>query len=165
MMIILYCISSIYHGLKPELTAKKVFRVLDHCAIYLLIAGTYTPFALVSVREENVALGWVLFGVVWGLAALGIVLNAVNMEKVKILSQVLYIGLGWCVIFTLRTIMDALGRNGTILLFAGGIAYTVGAVLYAVGKKKNIRYMHSVFHLFILLGSLLHFLCILLYVM
>ncbi|MCI2049050.1 MAG: hemolysin III family protein [Lachnospiraceae bacterium] len=162
-MIILYCISSIYHGLKPQLTAKKVFRVLDHCAIYLLIAGTYTPFALCTVRSANTALGWVVFGVVWGISVLGIVLNAINMEKFKTLSQALYLGLGWCIVFTWKIISAGIGKNGMILLIAGGVCYTVGAVIY--GLLKKYRYSHSIFHLFIVAGSLLHFLCVLLHVM
>ncbi len=163
MMIVLYCMSSIYHGLKPDFKAKKVFRILDHCAIYLLIAGTYTPFALCALRAENTALGWVYFGIVWGLAAIGITLNAISLKKFKRLSMFLYLGMGWCLIFALPTIYRAVGAGGMWLLFGGGVAYTVGAVLYALGRRH--AYIHSVFHLFIVLGSLLHFLCILFYVM
>lgn len=163
MMIILYCMSSIYHGLKPDLKAKSVFRVLDHCAIYLLIAGTYTPFTLCTIREENAALGWTYFGIVWGLSLVGILLNAISIEKFKIPSMLLYLGLGWCIIFASKLILPALTGGGICLLFCGGAAYTIGAVLYGIGKKH--AYIHSVFHIFVVAGSLLHFFCILFYVM
>lgn len=162
MMIVLYCMSSIYHGLKPELTSKKVFRVLDHCAIHLLIAGTYTPFALCTLRAANPVLGWVYFGVVWGLAILGIVLNAISLKKFRRISMILYLGMGWCLILALPAVYRAVGIPGMWLLLGGGVAYTIGAVLYSAGKRH--AYIHSVFHLFIVLGSLLHFLCILFYV-
>lgn len=162
MMIILYCMSSIYHGLKPHLKAKRVFRILDHCSIFLLIGGTYTPFTLVSLRERNPALGWTYFGIVWGLSVLGIVLNAVDMKKFLKVSMVLYILLGWCIVFASKQIMPALKVGGTTFLMIGGVCYTLGAVLYALGKKHI--YMHSIFHLFVLAGSLMHFFCILFYV-
>ncbi|MCH5195445.1 MAG: hemolysin III family protein [Oscillospiraceae bacterium] len=163
MMIILYCMSSIYHGLKPELKAKKVFRILDHCAIYLLIAGTYTPFTLCTIREANTALGWVYFGIQWGLAAAGIVLNAIDMKKFKVVSMLLYLGLGWCIVFTINIVLASIGIGGLVFLLTGGVSYTIGAVIYGAGKKH--AYMHSVFHLFVVVGSLLHFFCILFYVM
>ena len=162
MMIILYTMSSIYHGLKPQRKAKKVFQVLDHCSIFLLIAGSYTPFCLVTFREYNTALGWSIFGIIWAMAILGITLNAIDIKKYKIFSMICYLGMGWCIIFTVNLLPKLLGITGLILLITGGVAYTVGAVLYGLGKKK--KYMHSVFHLFILLGSILQFFCILLYV-
>ncbi len=162
MMIILYCMSSIYHGLRPHLKAKRVFRVLDHCSIFLLIGGTYTPFTLVSLREKNPALGWTYFGIVWGLSVLGIVLNAVDMKKFMKVSMALYIILGWCIIFASKQIMPSLKAGGTAFLIIGGLCYTLGAVLYGLGKKYI--YMHSVFHMFVLAGSLMHFFCILFYV-
>lgn len=162
MMIVLYTMSSIYHGLRPN-TAKKVLQVIDHCSIYLLIAGTYTPFCLCSLRTYNPALGWTVFGIIWGLAALGVILNAIDLRKFRTVSMVLYIGMGWCVIFTVRIIIEVLGTVGFLLLLAGGVSYTVGAIFYGIGAKK--RYIHSVFHLFVVLGSILHFLCILLFVM
>lgn len=161
-MIVLYTMSSIYHGLRPN-TAKKVFQIIDHCSIYLLIAGTYTPFCLCTLREYKTWMGWTLFGVIWGLAALGIALNAIDLKSFRVISMVLYIGMGWCVSFTLKLIIELLGMGGFILLLAGGISYTVGAICYGIGVKK--RYIHSVFHLFVVLGSLLHALCILLFVM
>ena len=162
MMIILYTMSSIYHGLKPERKAKKVFQILDHCSIFLLIAGSYTPFCLVTFREYNAVLGWTIFGIIWAIAILGITLNAVDIKKYKVISMICYLGMGWCIIFTAKLLPKLLGIPGLVLLVSGGIAYTVGAILYGLGRKK--RYMHSIFHLFILLGSILQFFCILLYV-
>ena len=162
MMIVLYSMSSIYHGLSPKLKAKKVFRVLDHCTIFFLIAGTYTPIALCTLREYNTALGWTYFGIVWGLAALGVTLTAINLEKFKVLGMIFYIALGWCILPVLPKLIALMGKGGVVFLFLGGVSYTIGAVLYGVGKKK--RYMHSVFHIFIVIGSLLHFFCILFYV-
>ncbi len=161
-MIFLYIMSSIYHGLNKRLNAKWVFRIMDHCTIFVLIAGTYTPIALCTIREANTVLGWVIFGIVWGMAALGIVLNAVNMQKFKIFSMICYLAMGWCVIGTWKTTTASLGSSGTIFLLAGGIAYTIGAVFYAFGKKH--KYIHSVFHIFCVAGSILHTICILLYV-
>lgn len=162
MMILLYSMSSIYHGLSPNLKAKKVFRVLDHCTIFFLIAGTYTPIALCTLRQYSTALGWTYFGVVWGLAALGVTLTAVNLEKYKVLGMVFYIALGWCIAPVLSKLYSIWGMGGIIFLVSGGLCYTFGAILYGIGKKK--RYMHSVFHIFIVFGSLLHFFCILFYV-
>lgn len=160
-MIVLYTMSSIYHGLRPN-TAKKVFQIIDHCAIYLLIAGTYTPFSLCTLREYKPWLGWTVFGVIWGLAILGITLNAIDLKSFRVISMILYLGMGWCVIFTVKIIYHSLGITGFSLLLAGGISYTVGAVFYGLGRKR--KYIHSVFHIFVVLGSLLHFLCILFFV-
>ncbi|MEE1065081.1 MAG: hemolysin III family protein [Acutalibacteraceae bacterium] len=160
-MIILYTMSSIYHGLRPNL-AKKVFQIIDHCAIYLLIAGTYTPFSLCTLREYNTALGWTVFGIIWGLAALGITLNAIDLKSFKVISMVLYIGMGWCIVFTGKIIFNMLGTGGFSFLLAGGISYTIGAILYGFGRK--VKYFHSVFHLFVVTGSILHSLCILFFV-
>ncbi len=163
MMIVLYTMSSIYHGLSPKRKSKKVFQVLDHCSIFLLIAGSYTPFALCTIRQESTVAGWTIFGIIWAFAILGIVLNAIDIKKFKVFSMICYLAMGWCIILKVNLLPSALGMSGFILLVAGGVAYTIGAILYGVGKKH--KYMHSVFHLFILLGSILHFLCILLYVM
>ncbi len=162
-MILLYTMSSIYHGLSPKRYSKKVFQVLDHCSIFLLIAGSYTPFALCSIREYDPVSGWVIFGVIWAVAILGIILNSIDIKKFKIFSMICYLAMGWCIVFKITLLPKLLGIVGFVLLLLGGIAYTVGAVLYSIGKKH--KYMHSVFHLFILLGSLLQFFCILLYVM
>ncbi|MGN1327962.1 MAG: hemolysin III family protein [Clostridia bacterium] len=162
-MILLYTMSSIYHGLKPNGTAKKVFQIIDHCTIFLLIAGSYTPFALCTFREYNTALGWTIFGVIWAAAIIGIVLNAIDLKKYKKFSMICYLAMGWCVIIKAPLLPKLLGMPGFILLLLGGIAYTIGAILYGLGKKH--KYIHSIFHLFILLGSILQFFCILLYVM
>ncbi len=162
-MIILYTMSSIYHGLSPKRYSKRVFQVLDHCSIFLLIAGSYTPFALCTIREYDTASGWVIFGVIWAVAILGIVLNSIDIKKFKVFSMICYLLMGWCIVFKIGLLPKLLGTAGFVLLLLGGIAYTVGAVLYGIGKKH--KYMHSIFHLFILLGSLLQFFCILLFVM
>ena len=161
-LIILYTMSSIYHGLSPKLFSKKVFQVLDHCTIFLLIAGCYTPVALCNIREINSTAGWWIFGIIWFLATLGIVLNAIDLKKFKVFSMICYLLMGWCIIFKITLLPKLLGIAGFVLLLLGGVSYTVGAILYGLGKKH--KYMHSVFHLFIVLGSLLHFFCILFYV-
>ena len=163
-MVILYTMSSIYHGLKPE-TAKKVMQVLDHCTIFLLIAGTYTPISLVALRRENTALGWVILGVVWGFSALGITLNAIDLKKYNVFSMICYIGLGWCIVFPIKTAIRAIGTPGFCWLLAGGVVYTLGSVLYGIASKKVHCYMHSVFHIFVVLGSMLQFVCVLFYVL
>ena len=162
-MIMLYAMSSIYHGLSPKLLSKKVFQILDHCSIFLLIAGSYTPFLLVSIREYDMVAAWVIFGIIWAFAILGIVLNAVDIKKFKKFSMICYLVMGWCIVFKASLLPIALEKAGFVLLLLGGIVYTIGAVLYGLGKKH--KYIHSVFHLFILLGSILHFLCILIFVM
>jgi len=122
----------------------------------LLIAGSYTPFALCTFREYNTALGWSLFGIIWGVAILGIVLNAIDLKKYKVFSMICYLAMGWCIIIKLPLLVQLVGIPGTVLL-------VLGAVLYGVGKKH--KYIHSIFHLFIVLASVLQFLSILLYVM
>ena len=158
-MIILYAMSSLYHGLKRE-KAKIVFRVFDHCCIFLLISGTYTPLTLCTL---NGTLGWWIFGVNWGFAILGIVLNALSIERFKVFSMICYIGMGWMVVFAIKPLIDALPLPALLYLLGGGIAYTGGVIFYAFGKKA--KYIHSVWHLFVVLGSVLHFVCILVYVM
>lgn len=160
-MILLYTISSIYHGLKHS-TAKKVFQILDHCSIFILIAGTYTPIVLGPVREFSIALGWTLFGVVWGLAIIGIVLNSIDIKKYKIFSMICYLGMGWCIMAIAPKIKYILVPEALYMILAGGILYTIGAVLYIVGHKK--KFFHTYFHVFVDLGSLLHFLAILFYI-
>lgn len=160
-MILLYTMSSIYHGLRPN-KAKKVFQILDHCSIFFLIAGTYTPYCLVTLREYNTALGWTLFGIVWGMAVIGIILNSIDIKKYKILSMICYLVMGWCILVRAPLLPKLLGLPGFILLLGGGVAYTIGAIFYGFGKKK--KYIHSVFHMFILLGSVLQFFSILFYV-
>ncbi len=158
-MIILYSVSTIYHALGIN-RAKKVFRTLDHCSIYFLIAGTYTPYTLVAMRETS---GFPVFGIVWAAAALGITLSAINVHKFRIVSMIIYIAMGWAIIFSGRDLIASIPTAGFVLLLGGGILYTIGAVLYGIGKKK--RYMHSVFHFLALGGSVCHFISIFMYVL
>ncbi len=153
-IIALYTISSVYHGLHPS-SAKKVMQVLDHCTIYLLIAGTYTPILLSAIRPGHPVVCWVMFGAVWGLSALAITLNAIDLKQFKVFSMICYIALGWAIVSAIRVTYEALTAHGFILLLLGGIAYTVGSILYGVGKK--VPYMHSLFHIFVVAGSVLHF--------
>ena len=159
-MIITYTMSAIYHFLRPN-RAKKVFQIFDHCSIFLLIAGTYTPYCLITLANAP-AWGYSLFGIVWALSILGITLTAINMHKWKTLSMILYISLGWCVVFAIVPLLQYLEMAGFWFLLGGGIAYTVGAVFFAFGQK--VKYIHSVWHLFVLLGSILQFASILFYV-
>ncbi len=154
-MIILYVMSCIYHALVP-CQGKRVFRVFDHCTIYLMIAGTYTPFTLVSLKG---AVGWVLFGIVWGFAVLGIIFNAIDLEKYKIPSMIAYLGMGWAIIFAFPKLYAAVSFRCLLFLILGGVVYTLGAIVYGVGSK--VKYMHSIWHFFVLGGSVLHFFAIL----
>ena len=159
-LILLYTMSSVYHGLKHEM-AKKVFQVLDHCAIYFLIAGTYTPIALSAIMKISPAFAWTTFGVEWGFAAIATTLTAIDIKKYQTFSMTLYILMGWGLMFFPKIAIQALTINGFYLLLTGGLFYTAGAVLYAIGKKnKNI---HGVFHVFCFFGSLFHFFCIIFY--
>ena len=163
-MIMLYTMSSIYHGLHIG-TAKKVFQVIDHCTIFILIAGTYTPIVLCSIRSVNAPLGWGIFGFVWGVSILGIVLNAIDLKKYATFSMICYIGLGWCIVFGGKAALTAIPFGGMMYILAGGIAYTVGAVFYGGAAKKKWRYIHSVFHLFVVLGSILQYIAIIFYIL
>ena len=151
-MIWLYTMSSVYHGLRPG-RAKKVLQVLDHCTIYALIAGTYTPILLAGIRPQHPILAWAFFGLEWGLLALATTLTAIDLEKYDVLSMICYIAMGWLIILAVPQTIEALTQAGFYWLLAGGIAYTVGAVLYGIGSKR--RWFHSVFHLFVVLGSIL----------
>ena len=159
-MILLYAVSSIYHGLKPGM-AKKVMQVVDHCTIYLLIAGTYTPIVLCAIAPVYPAIGWGLFVGEWFLAILAATLTAIDLKKFRVVSMVCYIGMGWGVILFLPQALESLGAAGFWILFAGGVAYTVGAVLFGLGKR--MKWMHSVFHIFVVLGSLLQYVSIFCY--
>lgn len=157
-VVVLFSVSAIYHGLHPS-KGKKVMQVLDHCVIYFMIAGTYTPITLCALRENSPALGWTVFGVVWGMSAFAALLNAIDLKKYKVFSIISYLAIGWCVVFTVKPVYESIGFEGFLWLLAGGVLYTVGAVLYMLGHKK--RYIHSVFHIFIDLASVCHFICIL----
>ena len=163
-MIILYTISSVYHGLKSEM-AKKVLQIIDHCSVFILISGTYTPIALSPLREHNAFLGWSVFGIVWAISALGITLNAIDLKKYNVFSIICYLAQGWCIILTGKAAITAIGTEGFLWLLAGGISYTIGAVLYGIAGKKTVRYMHSVFHIFVVLGSFLQFISIIFFIL
>lgn len=157
--IILYLMSCMYHSFKPN-NAKRIFRIFDHCSIYLLIAGTYTPFVLLVLPPK---IGWTIFGIVWGLAILGIVLNSIDLKKFKVISMILYLAMGWCIIFTFKILWNNMNHLGILLTLLGGIIYTLGAIIYGIGKKR--KYMHSIFHIFCLIASVCFFLAIYLYVL
>ena len=152
-MIALYSVSSVYHGLRVG-TAKKVLQVLDHCTIYFLIAGTYTPMLLCSLIKVNRTAAIITFIAVWGLTALAVTLNAIDLKKYKVFSMVCYVGIGWAIIFSIKDMFLALTPVGFWLLLSGGIVYTAGTIFYKAGQ--NTKYLHSVFHLFVVAGSILH---------
>lgn len=157
-LIILYTMSTLYHSLTNN-KAKRFFRIMDHNSIFLLIAGTYTPYTLVALRG---AIGWVMFGVVWGATVLGVVFNSINLEKYKKISLVCYVAMGWVIIAAIKPLMAALPHISLTFLVIGGICYTGGIVFYAI---KKIRYFHSVWHLFVLAGSIMHYFSILFMIM
>ena len=159
-LIAMYTISSIYHGLRPNL-GKKVMQVIDHCTIYFLIAGTYTVILLSALRPAYPKLAWGLFAFEWLLTAAATTLTAIDLKRYSVFSMICYIGMGWAIIPFWRQVLDVLGIRGFGLLLWGGIAYTIGSVLYGLGKRK--KWMHSVFHIFVVMGSLLQFLAVLLY--
>lgn len=159
-LIALYTVSSVYHGLKPGM-GKKVMQVIDHCTIYFLIAGTYTVIVLSAIRPRYPVLGWGLFAFEWAMAALATALTAIDLKKYNVISMICYIGLGWAIIPFARQALEVLTLPGFLFLLLGGIAYTIGAVLYGIGSRK--KWMHSVFHIFVVLGSVLQFFAVLLY--
>lgn len=161
-MVLLYTISAVYHGLHPNM-GKKVMQVIDHCAIYFLIAGTYTPILFCSLRPVSPVWAWSLFGVVWGCAAVATVFTAIDLKKYAVLSMICYMGMGWCIVFAARIAFEAIPLGGILFILIGGIVYTVGAVLYGIGSR--VRYIHSVFHLFVVAGSILQFFGIIFFVL
>lgn len=161
-MIATYTMSSVYHGLHPG-TGKKVLQIIDHCSIYSLIAGSYTPIVLTAIAPRYPLVGWGLFAAEWALAALATTLTAIDLKKYKVFSMICYICMGWGIALFFPQTWAVLGPNGFYLLLAGGISYTVGAILFGIGKK--MPWMHSVFHIFVVLGSALQFLAIFFYVL
>ncbi len=161
-MIAVYTVSSVYHGLKPCL-AKKVMQVIDHCTIYLLIVGTYTPILLSAMRPVYPGTAWLVLFAEWSLAALGAVFTAIDHNKYKKLSMVFYILMGWFIVLCFKQTIDVLTWDGVLWILFGGISYTIGAVLYGVGHKKPI--FHTVFHIFVVIGTVLQAIGILLYVL
>ena len=160
-MILLYTVSSVYHGLGMNM-GKRVMQVIDHCTIFLLIAGTYTPVVLSCIRTYSLGWCWALFGVVWGCAALGITFTAIDMKRYEKMAMALYLGMGWCIIMAVKPALASVPVAGLFWILLGGVAYTIGAGLYALGAKH--RYMHSVFHVFVVAGSILQFFGIFFYV-
>jgi hemolysin III len=157
-LIMLYTASTLYHGI-PQPRVKRVLQRIDHAAIFLLIAGTYTPYTLVNLRGEW---GWILFGLVWGFAILGVLLETLAKRRIKWLSVSLYLGLGWLVLIAVGPLLDAVATGGLILLLAGGLCYSLGVIFYA---WKRLAYHHAVWHLFVMAGSILHFFSIFFYVL
>jgi hemolysin III len=153
-LVLLYTASTLYHGIRHP-RAKKILRAIDHSAIFLLIAGTYTPFTLVNIRGPW---GWSLFGVIWGLAALGIALQMGVLRRGAAASVLLYVGMGWTVMVAIKPLLDTVTAGGFLLLLAGGVAYTAGIVFYA---WRRLPYHHAVWHGFVLMGSAFHFFAVL----
>ncbi len=147
-------VSAVYHGL-PKGIAKQVMRVVDHCNIFFTIAGTYTPIMLIGVCPINPALGWSIFAIEWGLAIIGATLNAIDLKKYSKFSMACYLGMGWCVIISLKDTVAAMTWPGFLWIIGGGVAFTIGAILYNIGKKK--RYRHFIFHIFVVIGIVTQF--------
>jgi hemolysin III len=157
-LLVLYAASTFYHSAKtPDLRAK--LRVLDHASIYVLIAGTYTPFALVTLNGST---GWTIFAISWGLALSGIILKLFFTGRFKIISTSMYLFMGWMIIFAIQPLIDNLSSEGLFWLVAGGLAYTIGAILYGI---KAIKFNHAIFHVFVLIGSACHFAAVYFYVL
>ncbi|WP_088808610.1 MULTISPECIES: hemolysin III family protein [Listeria] len=156
-LMVLYLCSTLLHSFKP-CKARKIFNIMDHASIYLLIAGTYTPFVLITLEG---ALGWTLFGIVWGLALLGITYKIFFLEKWRVLSTIVYVIMGWLVLIGIKPLYSGLSATGFWLLATGGIMFTIGAVLYSFPK---IPYMHAIWHLFVIAGTTFMYFCILFYV-
>lgn len=146
--------SSIYHGL-PKGIGKQVMRVVDHCNIFLTIAGTYTPITLLGICPINPPMGWSIFAIEWALALIGITLNSIDLKKYSKFSMACYLGMGWCVVISMRDAILAMTWPGFLWIITGGVAFTIGAILYSVGKKK--RYRHFIFHIFVVIGIVTQF--------
>ncbi|MDP3352305.1 MAG: hemolysin III family protein [Flavobacteriaceae bacterium] len=157
-LLALYTASTLYHSMKNPKWRYR-FNIVDHSAIYILIAGTYTPFALVTL---NGTVGWVLFGVTWGIAAIGIIFKIFFTGRFDIVSTIAYVAMGWIVIFAINPLIENLPINGIFWLFLGGIFYTIGAIIYAI---KRIKFNHAIFHVFVLLGSISHFFAVFFYIL
>lgn len=164
-IIILYAGSALYHGVKPG-KVKKVLRVIDHCNIFLLIAGSMTPYSLVAFQPTHPVLCWVTIGFAWGCALFGIIMTSINQEKFKTVQMILYIAIGWILVFAIKpmlSIFSGVLKPGLILLFVGGGLYTIGAIFCGIGKK--LPYFHAIFHGFVLAGTIVQFLSVYNYVL
>jgi hemolysin III len=159
-LIILYSISSVYHGLRKYIP-KKVFQILNHCAIFMLIAGTYTVILLSSIKQVNPVIAWTFFGIEWGVAAFAITFTSVDLEKHKMLSVICYIIMGWAILPIFKIAIAAMGLEGFVLLMTGIALYTIALIVYML--EKRMKYLHSVFHIVFLIGSVVQFLSIILY--
>ncbi|AIF49988.1 hemolysin III family protein [Pelosinus sp. UFO1] len=157
-LVLLYLASTLYHSFTNE-RVKRIFKILDHSAIYLLIAGTYTPFTLVPLHG---VLGWTVFSLVWGLAIIGIVLKVFFVGRYKVLSTLCYLGMGWFIVFAIKPLLATVPALGMIWLFAGGLFYTLGSVFYL---WKRLPYNHAIWHLFVLAGSISHFIAVFFYIL
>lgn len=160
-LVAVFTISSVYHGLTTDFS-KKVMQVIDHCTIYFLIAGTYTVIVLCALRPAYPGLGWGMFAFQWVTAAVAVTLTAIDLKRFEVFSMVCYIGMGWAVIPFWRQVLEVMSVPGFTLLLLGGIAYTIGSILYGLGSRK--KWMHCVFHIFVILGAFLQFLAVLFYV-
>lgn len=156
-LIVLYAASTFFHNSK-DLKIRKRLNVFDHASIYILIAGTYTPYTLVTL---NGTIGWVLFGITWGIALTGVILKLFFTGKFDKISTIAYVLMGWIIVFAYNTLLNNLPSEGIVWLVVGGIAYTIGAILYSI---KRLRFNHAIFHVFVLLGSFCHFISIYFYV-
>lgn len=157
-MILLYAASTCYHNCKKEGLRYKL-KILDHISIYILIAGTYTPFSLITLRGT---IGWILFGVAWGLALAGVILKLFFTGRFRTLSTIMYVLMGWLIIFAIKPLMENIPLEGLYWIIAGGVSYTLGAVIYSI---RSIKFNHAVFHLFVLIGTFCHFMAIYKYVL
>jgi hemolysin III len=157
-LFLLYTLSTLYHSLRGR--AKKIFMKLDHVAIYLLIAGSYTPLTLVTLRG---AWGWTLFGIIWGLAIVGIIVDSLHKEGSRAIQMVIYLLMGWLILVAMYPLVQALAIGGLVLLVLGGVFYTSGIIFYSIDKR--MKHAHGIWHLFVLAGSISHFLAMLLYVL
>ena len=157
-LIILYGASTLYHIAKKPVLRNKL-NIIDHASIYILIAGTYTPFTLVTLKGT---IGWVIFGVSWGLALTGIILKLFFTGKYDLISTIMYVFMGWVIVFAIKPLIDHLPFEGLLWLFAGGISYTIGAILYSINK---IKFNHAIFHILVLIGSFCHFVSVFFYVL
>ena len=157
-LFLLYTLSTLYHSLRGR--AKQIFRKLDHVAIYLLIAGTYTPFTLVTLRG---AWGWTLFGIIWSLAIVGIIVDSLHKEGSRVIQMVIYLLMGWLILVAMYPLVQALPKGGLALLVLGGVFYTSGMIFYALDDRMN--HAHGIWHLFVLAGSISHYLAVLFYIL
>lgn len=158
-LVILYTMSTLYHAF-PFVKVKELFRIFDHASVPILIAGTYTPFCTIGLRGNQK--GTVVIIVVWACALLCVLMNGISLEKTEKITLALYLAMGWAIVFVIKDVIAALPHNAFLLLLGGGLSYTIGVIFY---KMTKVKYMHSVWHLFVAMGSLLHYLCVVIYVL